>query len=191
MKGSCCLFFHSRTWSFWSVIGYVLLKEPGCRRGEQMWKQTLKSSVALIEVVHKIFRPRSVWSGCSLGHLSLHVFVFSDCSLKRMKSTPAARWLQFPATPTSVKYSVHICILHDYGKQGKQHIRKQLFIGRAAFLSQTLLLQSLFLHCSHADTKASCLVPSPFQFPFCTCPLFLSGLSPFLKCQTFGFLIFI
>lgn len=89
-----------------------------------MWKQTLKSFVALIEVEHKIFTWRSVWSGTRLGHLSVHVFVFSDCSLKRTKNTPASRWLQSSTSPTSVKCSVHICILHDYGKQGKKRIKK-------------------------------------------------------------------
>lgn len=89
-----------------------------------MWKQTLKSFAALIEVEHKIFTWRSVWSGTRLGHLSVHVFVFSDCSLKRMKNTPASRWLPSSTSPTSVKCSVHICILHDYGKQGKKRIKK-------------------------------------------------------------------
>lgn len=44
-----------------------LLEQPGYRRGEQMCKQTLKSSAALIRVGHEIFTNRCAWRGTHLS----------------------------------------------------------------------------------------------------------------------------
>lgn len=45
----------------------LLLVQPGYRRAEQMYKQTLKSSAAVIEIKHEIFTNMCVWHDTKLG----------------------------------------------------------------------------------------------------------------------------
>lgn len=130
-----------------------------------MWKQTLKSSVALIEVEHKIFTWRSVWSGTRLGHLSLHVFVFSDYfALKEWKT------LQHPdgfsSQPVQPLWNIQCTFAFFMTMVNRVNsvLRKQMFIGTAAILSQTFFL--LFLRCNHAHTKAILLGPLLSHFSF-------------------------
>lgn len=139
----------------------------------------------LTEVEHKIFTLRSMWSGTRLGHLSLRVFVFSDYIFKRMKNTPASRWLQFSTSPTSVKYSVHICILHDYGKQGI----KKTDVYR--YSCHPLPFFHLFLHCSHADIKGFLLGPLFFHFCFTRVTFFLVWIIPGSQVSNFWILKFL
>lgn len=90
--------------------------------------------------------------------------------LKRMKNTPASRWLQFSTSPTSVKYSVHICILHDYGKQGKQRIKKtDVYRHSCHPLTNILPSISSLQSCWY---KSNFAWSSTLPFLFCTCHIF-------------------